>query len=115
MKIQKQILQTLQQNDTSVEKFGSTLKELVHKERGEFRNILIIGPASCGKTFLLKPVSLVYRSFGNPATSTFVWVGEEQDILLTSDTPIFAKSSSELEFTKHAVICDIETDKMKVQ
>ena len=45
-------------------------------------NILIIGPANCVKTFLLKPLSLVYRSFVNPATSTFAWVGAEQAELL---------------------------------
>ena len=37
---------------------------------------------NCGKTFLLKPLSLVYRSFVNPATSTFAWVGTEQAELL---------------------------------
>ena len=128
----------------------------MHKGRGKFRNILITGPANCGKTFLLKPLSLVYRSFVNPATSTFAWVGAEQaellflndfrgspqvipwhdmllllegepvhlpapkthytqDILLTSDTPIFATSSSELQFIKHGVICDTETEIMKVR
>ena len=149
-------LQTLQQNDISVEEFRSAEKELLHKGCGKFRKILIVGPANCGKTFLLKPLSLVYRLFINPATSTFAWVGAEQaellflndfrwspqvipwhdlllllegepvhlpapkthytqDILLTSDTPIFAKSSSELQFIKHGVICDTETEMMKVR
>ena len=60
-------LQTLQQNDISVEEFRSAVKELLHLGRGKLQNILIIGPANCGKTFLLKPISLVYRSFVNPA------------------------------------------------
>ena len=75
-------LQTLQQHDISVEEFRSAVKELLHKVHGKFRNILIIGPANCGKTFLLKPLSLVYRSFVNPATSIFAWVGAEQTKLL---------------------------------
>ena len=79
-------LQTLQQNDISVEEFRSALKELLHLERGKLQNILIIGPANCGKTFLLKPISLVYRSFVNPATSTFAWVGaEEVELLFLND------------------------------
>ena len=98
----------------------------------------------------------MYRSFVNPATSTFAWVGAEQaellflnkfrespqvipwhdlllllegepvhlpapkthyaqDILLTSDTPIFATSSSELQFIKYGVLCDTETEIMKVR
>ena len=60
-------LQTLQQNDVSVEEFTSAVKELLHLGRGKLQNILIIGPANCGKTSLLKPLSLVYRSFVNPA------------------------------------------------
>ena len=156
MKIQKQTLQTLQQNDISVEKIRSAVKEFLRKGRGKYRNILIIGPHNCGKTFLLKPLSLVYRSFVNPGTSTFVWVGAEQaellflnnfrwgpqvipwhdlllliegepvhlpgpkthhaqDILLTSDTPTLATSFSELQFIKHGVICDTETEIMKVR
>ena len=75
-------LQTLQQNDISVEEFRSAVKELLHKVHGKFRNNLIIGPANCNKTFLLKPLSLVYRSFVNPATSIFAWVGAEQRKLL---------------------------------
>ena len=137
-------LQTLQQNDISVEEFRSAVKELLHLGRGKFQNILIIGPANCCKTFLLKPISLVYRSFVNPATSTFAWVGAEEaellflndfcwspqivpwhdlllllegqpvhlptlkthyaeGVLLRSDRPIFATSSSELQFIRHGV------------
>ena len=98
----------------------------------------------------------MYRSFVNPATSTFAWFGAEQaellflndsrwspqvipwqdllillegepvhlpalkthyaqDILLTSDTPIFATSSSDLQHIKNGVICDAETEMMKVR
>ena len=38
-----------------------------------------------------------------------------QDILLTSDTPIFATSSFEILFIKHGVICDTDTEMMKVR
>ena len=116
-------LQSLQQNDISVEEFTSAVKELLHKGLGKSQNIFIIEPANCGKTFFLKLISLVYSSFVNPATSTFAWVAAgqaqfpgmmlllpegqpvdlpapknyyAQDILLTSDRPIFATSSSEL-------------------
>ena len=79
-------LQTLQQNDISVEEFRSAVKELLHLGRGKLQNTLIIGPANCGKTFLLKPISLVYRSFVNPATSNFAWVGaEEAELLFLND------------------------------
>ena len=76
-------LQTLQPIDISVEEFRSVVKELLHKGRGKFRNIFIAGSANCGKTFLLKPLSLMYRSFVNPSTSTLAWVGAEEAELLS--------------------------------
>ena len=38
-----------------------------------------------------------------------------QDILLMRDTPIFATSSSELQFIRHGAICDTETEMIKVR
>ena len=123
-------MQSLQQNDISVEEFRSAVKELLHKGLGKSQNIFIIEPANCGKTFFLKLISLVYSSFVNPATSTFAWVAAgqaefpgmmlllpegqsvdlpapknyyAQDILLTSDRPI------------NMVSRDTETEMMKVQ
>jgi hypothetical protein len=39
---------------------------------------MLIGPANCGKTFLLKPLKAIYHIFTNPASSTFAWVGVQQ-------------------------------------
>ena len=38
-------------------------------------NVLIVGPANCGKTFLLKPLKVMYHTFCNPAIGSFAWVG----------------------------------------
>ena len=38
-----------------------------------------------------------------------------QDILLMRDTPIFATSSSELQFIRHGTICDTETEMINVR
>ena len=61
----------------SREAFSQAVKDLLEKGRGKFRNILFKGPANTGKTFLLNPLNIVYRSFSNPATSTFARVGAE--------------------------------------
>ena len=57
--------QVLQNNDIQERTFG----------RGKYRNIMIIGPANCAKTFLLKGLSVINNTFCNPATGSFAWVG----------------------------------------
>ena len=78
--------QILSWNDVSREASSHAVKDLLEKGRGKFRNILIKGPANTGKTFLLNPLNVVYRSFSNPATSTFAWVGAEKaEVIFLND------------------------------
>ena len=70
--------QILRWNDVSREAFSQAVKDLLEKGREKFRNIPIKGPANTGKTFSLNPLNVVYRSFSNPATPTFAWVGAEK-------------------------------------
>ena len=54
--------------------------------RGKGRNVMIIGPANCGKTFILKPLCDIFNAFVNPASGTFSWVGvEEAEIIFLND------------------------------
>jgi hypothetical protein len=47
---------------------------------------MIVGPANCGKTFLLQPLTNIYKAFSNPATGSFAWVGvEESEIIFLND------------------------------
>ena len=70
--------QLLRWNHVSIEVFTEAVRNLLEQGRGKFRNILIKGPANTGKTFLLNPLNIMYKSFINPATSTFAWVGAEK-------------------------------------
>jgi len=69
--------QILQRNGIVHQAFSDAVKDLLQRGRGKLRNILIVGPANCGKTFLLNPLTIIYETFRNPATSTFAWVGAE--------------------------------------
>ena len=53
------------------------LQDLLDKGRGKYRNIFIVGPANCGKKFMLNSLNKVFATFFNPATTTFAWVGAE--------------------------------------
>ena len=67
-------------------KFCEAVKSLLIKGRGKYRNILIKGPANCGKTFIIDPLNSIYRMFANPATTTFAWVGAQNaEIMFLND------------------------------
>ena len=79
-------IETLTRNGVLIESFRNAVKLLLEKGRGKFRNVLIIGPANCGKTFMLKPLNNIFNAFVNPATSTFAWVGAENaEVIFLND------------------------------
>ena len=69
--------EVLAKNGIDINEFANLVKESLTKGRGKHRNLMIVGPASCGKTFILKPLTQVYATFCNPASGTFAWVGIE--------------------------------------
>ena len=76
----------LRRNGIDSHGFCRALHELLEKGRSKNRNILLTGPANCGKTFLLKPLTVIYRSFSNPATNTFAWVGvDKAEVMFLND------------------------------
>lgn len=76
----------LHNNRISSEQFANSVKELLEKGRGKYRNLMLTGPANCGKTFLLNPLNCIYKVFTNPASTSFAWVGaEEAEVLFLND------------------------------
>jgi len=71
-------LQLLNNNVIDVSKFQQSVGLLLDKGRGKYRNIMIIGPCDTGKTFILNPLTRIYNTFSNPASSTFAWVGADE-------------------------------------
>ena len=79
-------IDTLQRNKIDVQTFSRAMRVLFERGRGKYRNVLIIGPANCGKTFMLKPIKSIFETFVNPATSTFAWVGvEKAEVIFLND------------------------------
>ena len=47
---------------------------------------MIVGPANCGKTFMLNPLCSIFNCFEIPASTTFAWVGAESaEIIFLND------------------------------
>ena len=66
--------------------FADAVRSLLDKGRGKYRNIMIVGPANCGKKFLLEPLKPIFSTFSNPATTTFAWLGiEDAEVILLND------------------------------
>ena len=60
--------------------FVTSIKDLLIHGRGKNRNLIITGPANCAKTFMLKPLRLIFsdKIFENPANDKYAWVGSEK-------------------------------------
>lgn len=43
------------------------VQNLLQEGHGKYRNMLLKGVANCGKTFLLNPLNVVFKTFSNPA------------------------------------------------
>ena len=73
-------------NPITKSEFAEAIIALLNKGRGKFRNILIIGPANCAKTFILSPLTLIFKTFSNPASGRFAWVGvDEAECIFLND------------------------------
>ena len=74
------------QNNVHPYVFAAALRDLLLKGRGKFRNVIIVGPANSGKTFLLSPLTSIFQTFAHPATRSYAWLGvEKAEILLLND------------------------------
>ena len=70
--------EVLESNGVDIQYFGQCVRNLLEKGRGKYRNLMIVGVANCAKTFLLNPLNLIYKTFSNPASTSFAWIGAEQ-------------------------------------
>ena len=79
-------IKVLALNDIDSAKFSQSLLKLLKNGRGKNQNILITGPPNCAKTFLLRPLCEVFRTFSNPAVNKYCWVGaEESEVIFLND------------------------------
>ena len=79
----KKAIKTLENNGVDVGSFKQAIKDLLVNGRSEHRNIIITGPANCGKTFILQLLSVIFKCFQNPGASAFARVGaDEAEIII---------------------------------
>ena len=71
----KHAREVLRKNHINVYVFGSAIRKLLTVGQQKNANILLHGPTNCGKWFLLNPLELIYKTFCNPATGQYAWIG----------------------------------------
>lgn len=76
----------LKRHEISIEAFCNAIYTALKDGRGKYRNIYLYGPANSRKTFILSLPKKIYRSFCNPTTGSFAWVGvEDAEIIFLND------------------------------
>lgn len=76
----------LQSNSVNVYVFAAAMRNALKNGRGKGNNVLIVGPSTCGKSFLLTPLQLVYAAFANPSNTKYAWVSlEDKEVALLND------------------------------
>lgn len=67
--------------------YAGALRELLEKERGKHRNVIIVGPADSDKTFMLQPLTVLFKNdFTNPPSSQFAWIrADAADVIFLSE------------------------------
>ena len=63
----------LEQNGISKTSFINTVIDLLDNGSAKYRNVMLIGPANCGKTFNVEPLSNVYRSLITLQVQVLPW------------------------------------------
>ena len=79
-------VEVLTKNGIQQAAFAAIIREALIKGRGKFRNILIIGPANCAKTFILKPLEKIFHVFSNPSNDKYAWIGADSaEVIILQD------------------------------
>ena len=65
------VKQVLVSNGVDPYVFADRICTLFSKERGKLRNVIIVGSANCGKTFLLRPLEIIFKIFSNCANDKY--------------------------------------------
>lgn len=71
-------IEVLRNNNINTYVYADALRELLRKGRGKFRNLMLIGPTNCGKTFLLSPLQTLFSAFSNPSNDKYAWIGVDK-------------------------------------
>lgn len=79
-------LNTLHKNNVSRKHFSNLVLTCLKYGRGKGRNLMICGPSNCAKSFVLLPLTKIFKCFTNPSEGTYNWVNAPQkEVIFLND------------------------------
>ena len=79
-------LETLQRNNISRKLFSELVMKSLKFGRGKGKNLMITGPTNCAKSFMLMPLTKVFKCFSTPANGNFNWtIAPQKEIIFLND------------------------------
>ena len=82
----KMAKEVLKNNKINVFVFAEALRQAFTRGRAKGVNILLLGETNCGKSFLLEPIELIFKTFTKPATGSYAWIGlDECEVAFIND------------------------------
>ena len=76
----------LSNNNINEYVFAAGIRQLLENGREKGSNILITGPRDCAKTFLLRPLTKIFKCFTNPSSGTYAFVGiQNKEVAFLND------------------------------
>lgn len=76
----------LERNEIRIALWQKIISDCLQFGRNKKNNIFIVGQRNMGKSFLLRPLTNIYKTFCNPAKGSFNWVGaQNKEVILLND------------------------------
>jgi hypothetical protein len=110
-------LEILRRNHITIARWQELVTNCLRFGRNKKNNIFLVGERNCGKSFLLRPLTIIYDTFCNPASGSFNWVGaHSKEVILLNDfryPPVDKGADKIISWQDLLNLCD--ADKLHIQ
>ena len=80
------VLETLRHNNIDRKEFSNIVLHILEYSQGKGKNIMICGLTNCAKSFILLPLTKIYKCFMTPSQGIYNWVNApDKEIIFLND------------------------------
>ena len=72
--------------------FETAVRKHLTSVRGKYWNIIIVGPSKCCKSFMLKSLESIFKTFANPAADKYSLVRVNDTTIIRYDMIRYSKT-----------------------
>ena len=70
--------EVLKNNGINLYVYAEAIRQCLKNGRQKQNNIMLVDSTNCGKSFLLNPLELIYKTFMNSSATSYAWFGLEK-------------------------------------